>query len=95
MNIGGLTWEQTADALGCTTAAMAQWKTGKTGLSSKSLFRLEQLEAKNGILVEGPKTGVAEPPGEYKASEIRKEIHGVRNELADLLKRVDGILSNL
>jgi|LSQX01.1.fsa_nt_gb transcriptional regulator with XRE-family HTH domain len=49
MHVGGMTWKQAADALGCSTAAMAQWKTGKTGPSKRTIFRLEEAERAVGI----------------------------------------------
>lgn len=97
MNVGGLTWEQAADALGCTTAAMAQWKTGKTGLSSKSLYRLEQKEQALGIAE--PRKAVREDPGEYVtknvASEMRRDLRDMKRDLAAMDKRVDAMMKRL
>lgn len=44
-----MTWKQAAEAFGCSTAAMAQWKTGKTGPAKRTIFRLEAAEREAGI----------------------------------------------
>ena len=94
MNVGSLTWEQAAAALGCTTAAMAQWKTGKTGLSAKTIYLLEQKEGELGIA-----TAVREDPGEYVAGdparEMRRDLREVQKELAAIGRRVNGMLKKL
>lgn len=103
MNVGGLTWEQTAAALGCTTAAMAQWKTGKTGLSAKSLYRLEIKERELGIEENTGERfaarGVAEDAGAYvmknTVEEISRELRGMKRDLAAMDKRVDAMLEKL
>lgn len=102
MNVCGLTWKQAADLLGCSTAAMAQWKTGKTGPSKKTIFRLEKAELDAGI--EQKKTEiqpdrVSKELGEYmtdkKRSDLRKELNGVKAELAELCNRVNRIVDEL
>lgn len=103
MNVGGLTWEQAAGALGCTTAAMAQWKTGKTGLSPKSLYRLELKEKELGIVEESADRFAAraarEDPGEYHTrnfeAEMRRDLREVKKDLAALDKRVGAMLEKL
>ena len=102
MNVCGLTWKQASDLLGCSTAAMAQWKTGKTGPSKKTIFRLEKAELDAGI--EQKKTEiqlscVSKEIGEYmtdtKRAELRKELNGVKAELVDLCTRVNRIVDEL
>lgn len=103
MNVGGLTWEQAAGALGCTTAAMAQWKTGKTGLSPKSLYRLELKEQELGIAgdpgVRFAARSIKEDPGEYHTrnfeAEMRRDLRSMKKDLAAMDKRVDEMLGKL
>ena len=97
MNVGELTWEQAAAVLGCTTAAMAQWKTGKTGLSPKSLYRLENKERELGI--SEPRPTIREEPGEYLtknvSAEMRRDLRDMKRDLAALDKRVDDMLRRI
>lgn len=96
MNFCGFTWKQAAEVLGCSTAAMAQWKTGKTGPSRKTIYRLEQAEADAGIK---RLEGVAEDLGQYTTraqdAEIRRDLRGMKKDIAALDKRVDEMLEKL
>jgi transcriptional regulator with XRE-family HTH domain len=98
MNVGGLTWEQAADALGCTTAAMAQWKTGKTGLAPKTLYRLEQKEAELGIRSISPIV-CEEEAGEYSTrgsdAEMRRDLREMKKNLAAMDRKVDAMLKRI
>ena len=98
MNVGGLTWEQAADALGCTTAAMAQWKTGKTGLAPKTLYRLEQLEEKLGIKAQAPMVR-DDDSARFAAKdpnvELREDLRELKKDLAAMDLRVEKILKRI
>lgn len=97
MNVGSLTWEQAAAALGCTTAAMAQWKTGKTGLSSKSLYNLEQKEKALGIADDVQ--AMKEEQGSYTTRinvvEVLQDLYDMKIELTGIAKRVDAAIKRL
>jgi transcriptional regulator with XRE-family HTH domain len=78
----GKTWAETAHVLGCSTAAMSQWKTGKTSPSRRTLHRLTQAEVEAGlrpavVMPEEALGGLAslrEPSSELRktSSELRK-----------------------
>lgn len=95
MNVGGMTWQQAADALGCSTAAMAQWKTGKTGPSKKTMYRLEMAELKVGI----KPAAAREAPGVYETGgfkrELLTEMGGIKKALDALSRRVDDFVKRL
>ena len=62
MSEQGLTWAQIAEKLHVSTAAMAQWKTGKTSPSRRTIFLLEQAERAAGIAPPAPPLAPAPPP---------------------------------
>ena len=41
----GLTWVDMSELLGVSTAAMSHWKSGKTSMRKRYIYKLEQLEA--------------------------------------------------
>lgn len=92
----GKTLAEVASDLGVGVSMLMMVKTGKRALSRKVIYRLEQAEADAGIK---RLEGVAEDSGQYTTraqnAEIRRDLRGMKKDLAALDKRVDEMLDKL
>jgi len=100
----GKTWAQTAQVLGCSTAAMSQWKSGKTSLSRRSLYRLSCAERAAGLAaadlgglaalretseVRKSASGARPASSEVRKSGLRRELAALKAQVARLEKLIE------
>ena len=92
----GKTWQQVGADIGLGKSMLMMVKTGRRDMSPKALYRLEQAEIEAGI--KRP-TGVKEEPGRYATrndnAEMRRDLLGMKKDLAAMGKRVDWMLSRM
>lgn len=99
----GRTWEQLAEAIGCSHAALSLWGSGKTSLANAKVHLVLQFARETGVNLQWLLTGdgpaiIAYPKGEHAIVELARLIADERPGLADagyqLLRTLSQVQTN-